>query len=140
MTMNPTVDNRKITNAPGLYNPVQHGYSFAASARGEVVYFAGHWASDPAGNVIEGDFATQVDQTIRNLGISLTAEGLDWVHVVRIGSFVVDHDLAKLSTLTAALQAVWGDRPPAQSLVPVPVLALPGMLYELEATAVRPTA
>lgn len=124
-------------NPPGLYNPVHHGYSFAVSAKGETVHFAGHWASDTDGNVIAGDFAAQVDRSIRNLGVSLAAVGLDYVDVVRLGSFVVDHDMDKLDVITAALTAVWGERPPAQSLVPVPTLALPGMLYEIEATAVR---
>lgn len=131
-------DTRKITNPPGLYNPVHHGYSFAVSATGETVYLAGHWASDADGNVIDGDFAAQVDQAIRNLGVTLAAEGLDYGDVVRLGSFVVDYDLDKLDVMAKALGSIWGDRPPAQSLVPVPALALPEMLFEIEATAVRP--
>lgn len=135
-----TNDLRTITNPDGLYNPIHHGYSFAASARGEIVFLAGHWAGDADGNVIEGDFAAQVDKAISNLGVTLAAEGLDYADVVRLGTFVVAHDMETLTTISAAITAVWGDRPPAQSLIPVPALALPGMRFEIEATAVRPAS
>jgi enamine deaminase RidA (YjgF/YER057c/UK114 family) len=131
-------DQRKITNPATLYNPVPHGYSFAVSAVGEHVYLAGHWAGDIDGNLIEGDFAAEVEQTLNNLGITLAAEGLGFEHVVKLTAFVVDFDEDKLNAVVAAETHLWGDRPPAQSLIPVPALAGPDMRFELEAVAVRP--
>jgi enamine deaminase RidA (YjgF/YER057c/UK114 family) len=34
--------------------------------------------------------------------------------------------------------AMWGDRKPASTLIPVPKLALDGMLFEIDAVAVIP--
>lgn len=58
--------------------------------------------------------------------------------MVRLGTFVVDHDQDKLATLGKALHARFGDRLPAQTLSGVACLALPGMLFEVDAVAVRP--
>lgn len=83
-----SIDQRKITNPEGLFNPVPHGYSFAVSTKGDLVFLAGHRAGDLRGNLISGDFAAQIDQAIQNLGISLAAEGLGYEHVVRLSAFV----------------------------------------------------
>ena len=47
--------------------------------------------------------------------------------------FVVDHDMSKLGVLTENVMAMFGDRLPAQTLVPVPKLAIDPMLFEVEA-------
>lgn len=54
------------------------------------------------------------------------------------GTSIVDHDLDKLEVLGKALHARFGDRLPAQTLSGVAALALPGMLFEVDAVAVRP--
>lgn len=136
----PVSDQRTITNPVGLYNPVPNAYSFAVSAPGETVFLAGHWAGDVEGNLIDGDFAAQVDKTLSNMAITLAAEGLGFEHVVKLTAFVVDHDEDTLRAVVAAETRIWGSRPPAQSLIPVPALAGPGLRFELEAVAVRPVA
>ncbi|RLP74320.1 RidA family protein [Mycetocola tolaasinivorans] len=135
---NPASDQRKITNPDGLYNPVSSAYSFAVSAPGALVFLAGHWAGDIDGNLIEGDFAAQVDRTLENMAITLAAEGLGFEHVLKLTAFVVDHDAETLNAVVAAESRIWGDRPPAHSLIPVPALAGPGLRFELEAVAARP--
>jgi enamine deaminase RidA (YjgF/YER057c/UK114 family) len=52
-------------------------------------------------------------------------------------SYVVDHDFAKLQALGEAERRIWGDQPPTQTLLGVASLALPGMLFEVDALAVR---
>lgn len=54
------------------------------------------------------------------------------------GTFIVDHDLDKLGVLVKALHGRFGDRLPAQTLSGVAALALPGVLFEVDAVAVRP--
>ncbi|MFF1906242.1 RidA family protein [Kitasatospora sp. NPDC058218] len=131
-------DARTLTNPAELHDPTPFGYSHAASATGEPVFIAGQYASDSTGQVVPGDFAAQVERSLDNLRTALAGVGLGFEHVVRLGSYIVDHDLAKLTVLGKALHGAWADRLPAQTLSGVASLALPGMLFEIDAVAVRP--
>ncbi|MGW7431103.1 RidA family protein [Streptomyces sp. NPDC054861] len=135
-----TTDRRTITNPDTLHDPAPFGYSHAVSAPGELVFIAGQYASDASGSPVPGDFAVQVERSFDNLRLALEGVGLGFEHVVRLGSYVVDHDLAKLEVLGKALHAAFGERLPAQTLSGVAALALPGMLFEIDAVAVRPAA
>ncbi|RST19089.1 RidA family protein [Streptomyces sp. WAC05374] len=134
-----TTDQRTITNPGTLHDPTPFGYSHAVTAPGELVFIAGQYASDTeTGAPVPGDFAAQVELSLTNLRLALEGVGLGFTHVVRLGSYVVDHDPGKLEILGKALHAAFGDRLPAQTLSGVAALALPGMLFEIDATAVRP--
>jgi enamine deaminase RidA (YjgF/YER057c/UK114 family) len=135
-----SIDQRTVTNPPALHDPTPFGYSHAVCAPGELVFIAGQYASDASGAPVPGDFAAQVDLAFDRLETALAGVGLGLRHVVRLGTFVVDHDLGKLEVLGKALHARFGDRPPAQTLSGVAALALPGMLFEVDAVAVRPAA
>jgi catechol 2,3-dioxygenase-like lactoylglutathione lyase family enzyme len=52
----------------------------------------------------------------------------------------VDHNESKLQQLGAQLRAMWGEQKPTQTLIPVPRLALDGMLFEVDAVAVIPNS
>ncbi|WMX46185.1 RidA family protein [Streptomyces roseicoloratus] len=136
----PHDDQRTLTNPATLHDPTPFGYAHVASAPGELVFVAGQYASDATGAPVPGDFAAQVELALANLRRALEGVGLGPQHVVRLGSYVVDHDLAKLEVLGKALYAVFGERLPAQTLSGVAALALPGMLFEIDAVAVRPPA
>ncbi|MER7000377.1 RidA family protein [Streptomyces sp. NPDC000410] len=140
MTFNHDHDHRTITNPAGLHDPTPFGYSHAVAAPGELVFIAGQYASDETGQVVPGDFAAQIERSFANLRTALEAVGLGFEHVVRLGSFIVEHDLEKLEVLGKALHGAWGERLPAQTLSGVASLALPGMLFEIDAIAVRPAA
>ncbi|WP_405983214.1 RidA family protein [Streptomyces sp. NBC_00158] len=132
-------DHRTLVNPSGLHDPSPFGYGHAASAPGEPVFIAGQYASDGTGEVVPGDFAAQVATAFANLRAALAGVGLGFEHVVRLGTYVVDHDPEKLAVLGKALHDGWPDgRLPAQTLSGVASLALPGMLFEVDAVAVRP--
>ncbi|GAA2114841.1 hypothetical protein GCM10009802_14470 [Streptomyces synnematoformans] len=57
---------------------------------------------------------------------------------MRLGTYVVGHDRERLAAVLAGLRRVWGDSLPAQTLVGVAPPALPEMLCEVDAVAVRP--
>ncbi|MFB9467135.1 RidA family protein [Streptomyces cinereospinus] len=136
-----TTDQRTITNPPTLHDPTPFGYSHAVSAPGELVFIGGQYASDSAtGAPVPGDFAAQVELSLARLRRALEGVGLGFEHVVRLGTYIVDHDLGKLEVLGKALHAAFGERLPAQTLSGVAALALPGMLFEIDAVAVRPAA
>ena len=79
------------------------------------------------------DFATQVKQTYTNLRAALDGIGATPDQVAKLTVFVVDHDMSKLEILTRNVIEVFGNKLPAQTLVPVPKLAVDPMLFEVEA-------
>ncbi|MFB6521906.1 RidA family protein [Streptomyces sp. NPDC056401] len=128
---------RSITNPAELHDPTGYGYSHVVSAPGEQVFIAGQYGSDPTGHVVSDDFDAQVGQAFANLRTALEAVGLGLGDVVRIGTYVVGHDQEKLEVLLKHLHAAWGTELPAQTLIGVAALALPDMLFEIDAVAVR---
>ncbi|WP_315820324.1 Rid family hydrolase [Paraflavitalea speifideaquila] len=57
--------------------------------------------------------------------------------VFKVTTLIVDHHGDKLKILIEAFQKMWPDKQfPINTLIPVPALALEGMLVEIEATAV----
>jgi len=129
-----------LVNPPDLHDPTAFGYSHVAvGPPGRVVVIGGQYGSGPDGHTITGDFAEQAEQAFANLRTALRAAGLDLSDVVGLRTFVVDHDEARLGVVLDLVQRHWGGRPPAQTLVGVAALALPDMLFEVDATAVRPS-
>ncbi|MEU4443818.1 Rid family hydrolase [Actinosynnema sp. NPDC050801] len=126
-----------LVNPDGLHDPTGYGYSHLAATTGDLVLVAGQYGSDRDGHVVSDDFAEQVDRAFANLGTALRAAGLDYHHVARLGTYVVDHDADRLAVLADRVGRIWGDRPPAQTLLGVATLALPGILFEVDAVAAR---
>ena len=64
-----------IVNPEGLHDPVPFGYSHTATipAGAELVLVSGQYGSDANGAVVSPDFAEQVQQAFRNLGVALAA-------------------------------------------------------------------
>ena len=84
------------------------------------------------------DFAGQVQQAFRNLGVALAAHDLDLTHVVQLRTYVVSPDFEKLGIIGQAVGAGCGDTPPTQTVIGVAALAMPDILFEVEAVAARP--
>jgi enamine deaminase RidA (YjgF/YER057c/UK114 family) len=128
-----------VNNPAGLHNPVGYGYSHVVDVpNADLVFIAGQYASDEDGHVVSDDFAAQVRQSFANLGRALGSQGLDFGHVAMLRTYIVGHDESKLDALLKVLREHWGDTPPAQTLLGVAALALPDMLFEVDAVAVRP--
>ena len=125
-----------IINPDGLHDPTGFGYSHVARTSGDLVFIAGQYASDGEGHVTSQDFAEQVDRSLDNLHTALTAAGLDYEDIVQLRTHIVGHD-AKLEVVADRIARIWGSRPPTQTLTGVAALALPAMLFEVDAIAVR---
>ena len=123
-------------NPDHLPDPRRHGYSTAtiAPAGARIAILSGQGAQDDTG-ALAPDFAGQVRQAYDNLAAVLAAIGATPAQVMKLTVYVVDHDASKLATLTEGVVRIFGDSLPAQTLVPVPALALPGMLFEVDAIA-----
>lgn len=130
----------QFINPQGLYDPRPNGYSHVVVAEvpARLIYIAGQ-GGETADGVLSEDFETQVTQALCNLRTALNAAGSSLTQVVKISALIVDHDNEKMPVFVDALRAAWGTQPaPACTLIPVPRLALDGMLFEIEATAVAP--
>ncbi|MYM29057.1 RidA family protein [Duganella sp. CY15W] len=128
----------KFINPTGLYDPRPNGYSHVviAEAPARIIYIAGQGGENAEGELSD-DFKTQVEQALSNLQTALTAAGAHHTSVSKVTALIVEHSEARLAIFSSALRAMWGDNPaPACTLIPVPRLALDGMLFEIEATAV----
>lgn len=126
-----------IVNPPNLFDPTPNGYSTAVivPAGARVAYISGQGGQDHTGG-LSTDFAAQVKQAYANLGAALEGIGAKPDQVAKLTIFVVDHDMSKLGVLTENVTAMFGDKLPAQTLVPVPKLAIDPMLFEVEAIVV----
>jgi enamine deaminase RidA (YjgF/YER057c/UK114 family) len=126
-----------IVNPPKLFDPTPNGYSTAVivPAGARLAYISGQGGQDSTGG-LSADFAAQVKQAYANLGAALAGIGAKPEQVAKLTVFVVDHDMSKLGVLTESVTAMFGETLPAQTLVPVPKLAVDPMLFEVEAIVV----
>ncbi|HWW27368.1 MAG TPA: RidA family protein, partial [Caulobacter sp.] len=85
---------------------------------------------------LAADFAAQVEQALANLRTALAQAGATLADVVKLTVLIVDHSQDRLAIFGERLvQALDGAPAPTCTLIPVPRLALDGMLFEIEATA-----
>lgn len=130
-----------IVNPDGLHDPTAFGYSHTAAvpAGTELVLVAGQYGSGPDGMVVSPDFAPQVEQAFANLGVALAAHGLDTRDVVQLRTYVVGGvGVERLGVIGQAVGAACGGTPPTQTVIGVAGLAMPDILFEVEAVAARP--
>lgn len=132
-------NDRKLTivNPQRLYDPSPNGYSTAVITPrgGRVAYISGQGGQDSTG-ALSPDFDVQVAQAYANLRTALDAIGARPDQVAKLTVFVVDHDMSKLEVLTRNVKELFGEALPAQTLIPVPKLAIDPMLFEVEAVVI----
>lgn len=129
--------NTKI-NPAGLYDAIGYGFSHAALQEGgRTLHLAGQVAWDQACNVVGGDdLAAQTRQALANLKTVLAEAGATPADVVRLRTYVVDHDPDKLGPVLGEIAAFYGDAMPApNTFIGVAALALPDFMIEIEAIA-----
>ena len=128
--------HRELANPPELH-PAP-GFSHVAIASGTtIVHLAGQVALDPQFGIVGGeDLGEQTKAAMRNVELALSAAGVGWDDVVRRTIYTLHP--TEYETITAAIDEVTGGAEhPAQTIVGVTGLAVPGLLIEIECTAVR---
>lgn len=126
---------RELINPPDLH-PAP-GFSHVAVAQGErVIHLAGQVALDREFNVVGGDdLLEQTKAAARNVELALSAAGVGWNEVVHRTIYTTRP--TEYETITAGIEAVAGSgEHPAQTIVGVTGLAVPGLVIEIECTAV----
>lgn len=127
----------QMINPNTLYNPTAFAYSHVAEIRHylRILHISGQGGENQQGQLSQ-DFAQQVHQAFVNLQHALQAADASLLDIAVLRVLVVDHSTKKHQFLIQEMQQLWKDQPfPACTLIPVPCLALQGMLIEIEATA-----
>ncbi|RPE79701.1 RidA family protein [Vulcaniibacterium tengchongense] len=126
-----------LSNPAGLYDPAPNGYSHLAIVSGAKRWLlvAGQ-GGETADGRLAADFRSQVRQGLANLKTALASAGASTDDVAKLTVLIVDHSEERLHVFGAELEAAFGPHhKPACTLIPVPRLALDGMLFEVEAIA-----
>jgi enamine deaminase RidA (YjgF/YER057c/UK114 family) len=125
-------------NPPTLFDARLLAYSqVMKSTGGTFIQIAGQAALDRNLALVgEGDFAAQARQCFENLGHALDAAGAMPADVNSIRIYVVDMRPDYVPVLKQALEEFFGEALPPGTLVGVASLSMPGLLIEVEATAV----
>lgn len=117
---------------------LKFGYNQAEIVEGVArhLYCAGQTAVDETGNPSHpGDMRGQIGQALDNLEAVLTKAEMGLADVVRLVLYTTDVDAALQNfDLIGARFGVAGCTPP-MTLLGVTRLAIPGLLFEIEATA-----
>ena len=127
--------HRQLVNPQELH-PAP-GFSHIAIATGtKVVHFAGQVALDQQFGIVGGDdLGEQTKAAMRNVEVALRAAGVTWDDVVRRTIYTLRP--TEFGAITAAIDEVTGGADhPAQTIVGITGLAVPGLLIEIECTAV----
>lgn len=130
----------EITNPAGLFDPVPYGFSHVAGipANSQLVFVAGQGGEENTEGRLSPDFRTQLRHSFNNIKTALRSQGIPMSRIVKITTLIVGHDAQKLKMLAEEAEKVWPDKKfPVNTLIPVPMLAIEGMLVEIDAIAVR---
>jgi enamine deaminase RidA (YjgF/YER057c/UK114 family) len=125
---------RQLVNPEALH-PAP-GFSHVAIAEGSrVVHFAGQLGLDPDFSLVADDLHGQTVGAMKNVRAAMDAVGVGWDQIVRRTIYTIDP--TAYDVITAAIDEVTGGADhPAQTIVGVTGLAVPGCLIEIECTAV----
>jgi enamine deaminase RidA (YjgF/YER057c/UK114 family) len=128
------MSRRELIN-PSELHPAP-GFSHVAIKTGQrMVCFAGQVALAPDFSLVGGDdLGEQTRAAMRNLETALNAAGARWEDIVRRTIYTTAP--GEYEVITAAIEEVTGSTEhPAQTILGVTGLAVPGLLIEIEATA-----
>jgi 2-iminobutanoate/2-iminopropanoate deaminase len=129
------VEQRKIN--PWKWQD-QYGFSqgIEVTNASRVLYCAGQASVDDTGKPVHaGDMRKQIDQAFRNLESVLKASGYGLANVVRLNYYTTDVE-AFLAAGDVVGNHLAGSQPPG-TLLGITKLAFPGLMIEIEATAVK---
>ena len=122
----------RIRTDPDPYEPFRLSQAMRV---GDLVFVSGQAAISLEGELVGvGDFDAQAEQTFRNLAAVLEAGGSSLDRIAKVTIFLTD--MANFPKIVE-LRERWFTPPyPADTIVEVSSLALPGLEIEIEAIAV----
>lgn len=127
----------QLSNPEALYDPSGNAYSHVAEVRAgsRLLFIAGQGGEDREGR-LSPLFAEQARQALANLELALASKGAGLAQVCKLTLLIVAHNETRLQEWVAEADRAWGGHmKPTCTLIPVPRLALDGMLVEIDAVA-----
>ena len=127
----------QLSNPVGLYDPSGNAYSHVAEVRAgsRLLYIAGQGGEGSDGQ-LSPVFAEQARHALANLELALASKGASLAQVFKLTLLIVEHSEERLRQWVSEADRAWGPHmKPTCTLIPVPRLALDGMLVEIEAVA-----
>lgn len=128
--MTKTGETVDLSNTTGLY------YAPATISSGKVVHIAGQPGNTKDGHV-PADYESQIHLALLNLRKLIVAAGGSIKDIAKLNVFIVDYDASDRKH-ARHIQRFLGDHRPAMTLVPVPKLAVPSWLIEIDAAVALP--
>lgn len=130
---------KKTLNPEGLPTPRGSYFHVAVADPGRVVTIAGQTSSDADGNIVgAGNVGEQTREVLRKIRVAIESVGGTIDDVVTVTVFMTDGRF--YGDVNEARREVFGPNFPPSTLVQVVSLARPGLLVEINATAVVPEA
>jgi enamine deaminase RidA (YjgF/YER057c/UK114 family) len=129
-------------NPEPLFDPTPYGFSHASSVKtpGELVFISGQSGGLGKEHTLSSNFREQTQTALKNIVTVLNSYKLKPENIMKITILIVDHNQEKLKIWNEEISKIWKNKPfPASTLIPVPRLAIDGMLIEVDATAFKTT-
>jgi enamine deaminase RidA (YjgF/YER057c/UK114 family) len=134
------IESLEFVNPVGLYDPRPNAYSHLAvfPAGWRVILPAGQGGENAEGQ-LPSSFAEQLRPALDNTETVLAAAGARMRDVAKFNLLIVDPNEEKFDVVRGEFDLVWSETKSAWTLIPVPALALKGMLVEVDVIAVVPS-
>ena len=125
----------KDINYDESYDSRNYGYSqgMLIESPQRILYISGQVGIEHEGE--DKSFEDQIEAAYANMEKVLKSAGMTFDNVVKVTELVVGNSLEKLTSVNNKKKLIF-KRFPASTYIPVDSLALPGMLFEIEAIAI----
>lgn len=135
-----SIKNSQFQNPSELFDPRPYGFNHSITIDSplKICYVSGQSGGTGKDHILSSDFRTQVVDALNNLKIVLKQNSMQYTDVVKITLLIVDHNQEKLEIWTEEAKKVWqSSNLPTSTLIPVNQLALPSMMFEIDAVAIQ---
>lgn len=132
------MSTKAVLNPDTLYNSLQYNFSQIAVSEGsKIIHLSGQVSTDAAGNLVaEGNFALQLEQSLKNVQLAMEAAGATLQDVASLRIYIHGSQMEQMAAVSEQLGKFFPENPPAATWLGVVALANPNFLVEVEAFAV----
>jgi enamine deaminase RidA (YjgF/YER057c/UK114 family) len=128
-----------LSASPDVHKPLgTYSHTVTCPPGASLLFISGQVPVRPDGTW-PTSFADQADQVFANVAAHLAAAGIDHSHVVKVNSYIVDHD-GDPSALLRARSKHLGDHLPAATGILIAGLINPEWKLEVEVIAMVPAS